>query len=377
MMKSSLRILLLVSSLLCHAEILLTTNPVLQDGPDAEVAGVSDLGPLRFLPIIRGRDVGFSARFGGRSVWVFGDTPLNSAAEDGSRWRSGTWAWAAGFDARRGLVLREPLDRKKAPAEFLPFRPEELAYNSSHNREELGEARSRWGLWVGPLVIEPSTGRALVFYSKVMCKVGPWAFESVGQSLALWDRPDHPRVRPDVRPGANEPTMLFPRGDVPPAAGAMAIGDEIYAYHCSKTGTAFPCILGRVTFANALKREAWRFFAGNDRWSDDWHAAVPVMNAAPMLTVHWNQHLKRFLAVYSTPLVNTIEIRTAKRPQGPWSMAQVVVTGLAPRSEGTWDYCGMAHPELARGNGRVEYITYCRDTGFLLSEIRLVELRFK
>ena len=35
------------------------------------------------------------------------------------------------------------------------------------------------------------------------------------------------------------------------------------------------------------------------------------------------------------------------------------------------------HAELARENGRVEYLTYCRGTGFLSSEIRLVELRFK
>jgi hypothetical protein len=37
----------------------------------------------------------------------------------------------------------------------------------------------------------------------------------------------------------------------------------------------------------------------------------------------------------------------------------------ARSSDQTWDYCGMAHPELTRDNGRVEYITYCRDTGFL------------
>jgi hypothetical protein len=94
------------------------------------------------------------------------------------------------------------------------------------------------------------------------------------------------------------------------------------------------------------------------------------------LSVHWNEHLRRYLAVYSTPLINTIEIRTALRPEGPWSASRVVFKGKAPSTE-TWDYCGMAHAELARESGRIEYVTYCRETGFLRSEIRLVEMTLR
>jgi len=176
---------------------------------------------------------------------------------------------------------------------------------------------------------------------------------------------------------AEEPTLLFPKGDAPLGAGALGVGDLIYAYGCQKEGMAFSCIVGRAMFANAMTRDAWRFFAGNGRWSDDWRAAVPVMQGAPMLSVHWNGHLGRYLAVYSTPLVNTIEIRTAEQPEGPWSGSRVVVIGRAPTNDKAWDYCGMSHAELARDDGQVEYITYCRETGFLKSEIRLVEVTFK
>ena len=69
----------------------------------------------------------------------------------------------------------------------------------------------------------------------------------------------------------------------------------------------------RVRFEDALRREAWQFFAGNARWSTDWKDALPVMNAAPILTVHWNGYLGKYLAVYSTPLENSISIRTAER----------------------------------------------------------------
>jgi hypothetical protein len=376
---SRLCLLLMIGCICCPEAVRapVSSRPQAQAAPEAAVEGVRDLGPLQSLSVIRGRDGGYSARFGGLSVWVFADTPLNAPSEDGSRWRSSTRGWTGNFDARNGVALRDSVDRKGAPGEFLPFTPDELAYNAAHNREELGEARSRWGLWPGPLVVEPKTGKAIVFYSKVMCGNGPWAFESVGQSIALWDDLDHQPVRLEVRLGADEPTLLFPKGDAPPAAGAVAVGDSIYAYDCRKEGMAFSCIVGRAKFSEALKRASWRFFAGNGRWSDDWNAAVAVMNAAPMLSVHWNKHIGRFLAVYSAPLVNTIEIRTAERPEGPWSAGRVVVTGIAPKTKGTWDYCGMAHAELARDDGRVEYFTYCRETGFLASEIRLVEVTFK
>jgi hypothetical protein len=353
------------------------SHPTPDSGPDAEVIRVRDLGPLKFRRTISGRDVGYSARFGDRSVWVFGDTILNSRAADGSRWRSSTWCWTSDFDARNGLSFNEPVDQRGAPGEFLPFTEEESAHNANHNREALpDDQRSRWALWPGPVVADLKTRKAYVFYSKVFSRVGPWAFKSVGRSIAVWDEPNRKPVRPRVRPGAAEPTLLFPENDPPLGEGALVVGDWLYAYGCQQEGSAFPCILGRVKFAEALTRDAWQFFAGDSIWVKDWRAAVTVLLAAPMLSVHWNEHLRRYLAVYSTPLINTIEIRTAPRPEGPWSASRVVVKGKVPLTE-TWDYCGMAHAELARENGRIEYLTYCRETGFLRSELRLVEVMFR
>src|SRR5580765_7091363 len=297
-----------------------------QNGLEARLESARDLGPIRFLRIIRGRDVGFSARFANRSVWVFGDTPLNSAGIDGYRWRSSTWAWISDFDAHDGLgVFHEPVDRNGTPREFLPFTDEELSYNSKHNQLDLPEAeRSRWALWPGPLVVDSATGKAFVFYAKVFSRAtGPFDFESVGESIALWERPERSPLRSQLRTRAGETTLLFPKGDAPLGSGALRAGDWLYSYGCQQQGMTFACIVGRARFAEVLKREAWRFFAGNDHWSEDWHAAVTVMSAAPMLSVHWNNRLGRFLAVYSTPLVNTIEIRTAPRPEGPWSTGRV------------------------------------------------------
>src|SRR5204862_219840 len=82
-------------------------------------------------------------------------------------------------------------------------------------------------------------------------------------------------------------------------------------YGCEQQATVFRCLIGRATFDDALTRSSWRFFAGSDRWTDNWRQSTPIMNAAPMLSVHWNDYLGQYLAVYSTPLVNTVEFRTA------------------------------------------------------------------
>lgn len=353
--------------------------PIPGTNPRVEVVKVKDVGPLHFLKAIRGRDGGFSAFFGNRSVWVFGDTPLNYAAEDGSRWRSSTWCWTEDLDAEDGIQgLLDPVDANGAPGEFLPFTEEELEYNHVHNRTDVVEAeRSRWALWPGPIVIDSVSKKAYVFYSKVYSKIGAWNFEAIGSSIAVWESPDQTVIRPKVGVLGEDSTILFPKGDVFIGYGAVAVENWLYAYGGEKKGLSFPCIVGRVKFSDALNRKSWQFFAGNGRWSDDWKDAVPVIDAAPMLTVHWNQYLGKYLAVYSEPLVNNISIRTADRPQGPWSNSQVVVQCIPPTNKEAWTYGGMAHPEFTKENGRIEYFTYCRETGFLKSEVRLVELSFR
>ncbi|MDD5224313.1 MAG: DUF4185 domain-containing protein [bacterium] len=347
--------------------------------PAGEVASTREIGPVKFQDAIRGRDGGFSARFGGKSVWVFGDTALESAAADGATWRSSTWCRSTDSDPSDGIDCRdEPLDANNAPYEFLPFTNEEFNYNQAHFRTDIPEAdQSRWALWPGPVVVDPDSGKALVFYSKVFARPGAWNFEMVGYSFATWESPDLLPVRPEVNPGADEPTLLFPEGATQIGSGALIHDGYVYVYGCRSEWLSWPNFLGRVRFSEALNRQAWEFYQGANTWNGNLDTAVKVLEAATMITVHWNDYLKKFLAVYSTPLVNTLSFRTADRPEGPWSDAREFHQGLAPLDSEQWDYSGLAHPEFARENGRIEYVSYYRPTEFLKGETRLVEVTFK
>ena len=74
--------------------------------------------------------------------------------------------------------------------------------------------------------------------------------------------------------------------------------------------------------------------------------------------------------------MNTLSLRTAPAPEGPWSVAQRIHEGEAPVGDDAWIYCGLGHAELQQESGRREYLTYYRTTGFLKGELRLVEVRF-
>ena len=346
-----------------------------------EIASIRDLGPLKFHKSIRGRDGGFSARFKGCAVMVFGDTVLNAPGDDGINWLSNSSCRTDDFDARDNLSdLTDPLNSDGVAKHFLPFTEKESAYNAEHFRPDVpGDKRSRYALWPGAVLVGPRGDKAMVVYSKLLAgSKGPFDFKLLGTSLATWESPDASPIRPAARPNSEDPTILFPEGDVKIGHGAVVVGDWIYAYGSETqkdaNGVSWPCIVGRVKYDKALERVAWRFYAGDGRWSSNFTDAVAIMDAAPALSIHWNEYLGKYIAVYSSQFVNNITIRTANGPEGPWSQPVVAVECLAPRNERAWSYCGMAHPVFAKERGRIEYFTYCREAGPFEGEIRLVEL---
>ncbi len=344
------------------------------------VAQVRDLGAMPFAKEIRGRDGGYSACFKGRSVWVFGDTVLDSNLDSGNNWRTSTCCWTTAIDLQKGeITCKEILDSQGLPSEFIPFTLDEEEYNRINNRQSLPEEhRSRWALWPGPIVIDPDSGQAYIFYFKVYAKPGPFNFEHVGASLAIWINPDEAVQRPVLAAETAEPTLLFPKGDVSIGNGALIVGEWLYAYGTLPSKTfACPCIVGRVKLTKALNRKKWRFYAGKKGWVEDWKEAIVIMDAAPILSIHWNPYFKKYLAVYSNPISNTISVRSANRPEGPWSKQNVMVVGMSSPNHNVWNYCGLAHPEFSLENGRIEYWTYYRDLGAFRGEVRLVEVRYQ
>ena len=345
------------------------------------VEGARELGPLPFAKAIRGRDGGYSARLGGRSVFVFGDTTLEVEADDGYRWRTSTRAWTADADASDGLTgFEEPMDSKSAPPEFLPLTPAEKLFNDTHFGPKaqpgcIPDCGARFALWPGAVVALPEGG-ALVFYTKLTARPGDFNFSGLGNSLASWKKPEEPPVRPEVRPGESEPTLLFPRGE--PALGTAALleGDELFAFACDCSGLSCPCSLARAKVKDALTRSAWRFLE-DGRWTSDAGDADALFDGGAMMSVHRSALTGGFLALYSKPASAEVVLRTAPSLEGPWSEELHLFDAMPPDDPKAFPYAALAHPELVRDGGHKEYVTYFRGTGFLQGELRLVELTLR
>jgi hypothetical protein len=196
----------------------------------------------------------------------------------------------------------------------------------------------------------------------------------VGSSIAVWSDLDSAVLRPALRPDTAEPTLLFQPSALQPSTGAVVVRDTLYLYATRSIFCSNSVFVARAPLARALDHEAWRYYGGQARWSRDASEAAEVMQASPHVSVHWNAHLRKYVAITNRTLDDGIEIRTAGRPEGPWSAPQLIATGAQPPWEGLHNWAALAHPELARDGGRIEYVSYRHPTSDFSHEIRLMEI---
>ena len=328
---------------------------------------------------------GFSSSFAGRSVWAFEDGLLTRVSAEGREFRVNRWAWTDDLDARDGIQLQEPEYTIERSRQLLPLTPDEKLFNDTHIQDPthtsgFGTAVSteQWALFPGPVIVDPDRGRALVVYRKIrMGNVyggGSWTF--AGHSLAVWEHPDSAVVRPVLRPETEYPTMLF-QGDEPGFGSGAAVADDfLYLYAEIRGGIGMDCIVARAPLAEALDRNAWRFYAGDDTWTTDWTGAVPVLGGRNP-SVLWNEHLGKYLAVHNGGFGDNIFIRTADHPEGPWSSARLIYRRWFPTGKPMSSNGVVVHPEYARENGRIQYLTFSRSKGPFNQELRLLEVTLK
>jgi len=345
--------------------------------PDFGVSKAEDLGIVEVSGTIRGRDGGYSGMAFGRSVWVFGDTVLSQPTSTGVTWLNNSWSYTTDLDAGNGVSgLEERLDDAGTPNEFFPLTPEEQEYNEAHRGDpcKAEPCGARWAMWPGPVVADEARGRVLIVYGKVHAAPGDFNFYGVGQSIAVWKSFDALPERPVLAPGTEEPTLMFSKDEPSFGSAAVVHDDMLYVWACDLDWLAKPCRLARVPLEKVLERKEWRYFAGESDWSADLRDAEPVFEGNDIMSVFWCPHLERFVALYSQPMDRVTSVRTAVAPQGPWTKAVKAFDALKPDGDG-WIYDALAHPELAEEDGRVQYVTYSRATGFLQSEMRLVRVK--
>jgi Domain of unknown function (DUF4185) len=342
------------------------------------VVQASDLGTIPTNPDILGRDGGYSAVFGGYSVWLYSDTFLAQPNAEDFTLISDSWSYTSDLNAQGGITgFTERLDSKGAPTMILTNTAEEVAFNAAHNVNncQASPCGARWALWPGAIVVDPASDNALVFYSLVFAQPGNFNFQSVGTSVATWQNfaslPQRPTINPPVV--AAHPDLLFNQNEPTFGSAALIRAGTLYAYGCGiPTGSGFDkgCRLGRVDPGNVLNRSAWTYYTGSG-WSAQINQSQPVFSGNNILSVAWNSFLNKYVAVYSQPFSNNVLLRTAPNPEGPWSGPTLAFVAIAPSSGNIYD--ALAHLEYAENGGQTIFVSYSRSTPApFTSEVRLV-----
>lgn len=355
-----------------HAEKVVEYTAVL---PSPKVIGMRELGAKAIAASGEGP---FSASWGGKEVWAFGHHFL-STPEGRHGFRSSSWLWSdAGQEGDKLGPMHQPTDHRGQPLLLLPFTKEEETFNRARSDPgTLEGSGERWSIEPGSVIPLPDKKGALLFYVKKFIRPGGLeGITKLGTSITLWKDPTAPAVRGNLRLGTNDPTLLFQPGEPEMGEGAHVWEGYLYAHGARHLKPRNQLIIGRVPLDQALQRSAWQFYVGNGQWNSDWQQAVTVANDC-CGTVHWNWYLGKFAHMWIGFGAGTLSISTADRPEGPWSLIQEIPLGQGLTGKEGKIRALIAHPELSKERGRIEYLTYQQATGMFRSETRLVELVFK
>jgi hypothetical protein len=348
--------------------------------PDLTVLKVTFLGTLPTNLDILGRDGGYSTVFQGYSIWLYGDTFLAKPNAEDFTLISDSWSYTTDLNAQDGITgFQERVDSGGAPTMILPETSAEQIFNAVHNSNNCQEqpCGARWALWPASIVVDPTSGHALIFYMLVYALPGSFNFQAIGNSVATWqsfqDQPQRPAISPPVVAG--HPDLLFDQNEPSFGSAALISGGMLYVYGCGipTSGSDKGCRLGRVSPSNVLDRSAWTYYAGNGAWSAQIGDAVHVFTGDNILSVAWNNYLQQYVAVYSAPFSQNVMMRSSHYPEGPWSSEVTAFTAMQPASGNVYD--AHAHPEYDANGGQTIYVTYSRSTPApFSSEVRLVAI---
>lgn len=292
-----------------------------------------------------GTDDAYTVALGGeRTLWLFGDTFLGerSAGRAAAAFVSNTVAVQTGLDPSHAVLDRWPTDAG-AGAVFTASEPGEWLW-------PLHGARIGPGLLLFFMRVR-STRPELATHAEAWAQEGSLGFFEVVGAAARWvaDADAHPS---SWRP---EPVELPPTDSVLGTA-VVVDGDHLYAYGY-RAGDA---LLARWPLALAGRCEltAPEWWAGAAGWSADAQAAAPVLSpVVTEFTVHRHRDGRFLHTQVGDPLAPVVELRSAPRPEGPWSAPVPAYTPPESGREGVIAYAGKAHPELLGGDLVITYAT--------------------
>ncbi|KAK9248431.1 hypothetical protein V1506DRAFT_528926 [Lipomyces tetrasporus] len=276
------------------------------------------------------RDIGCSSVIGGVPFWAFGDTfPLN---RDGKMIGLLTSTCATGNVLNPVKCRYWDCDREGRPAQFLPFTDEEMKFNRDHQHG----GKKRFYLWSFSKIAETAPGEGYILFHKGRTESQQMK-DNVGYGIQI----AKVKLSPDKSKLVatrimNEP---FFRGGVL-WGGFDTVVDHDYVYlYGGKDGHIYCARVQKNRMADKSAYEFWN----KDRWTKDENQKSGLFWKLQSGSVFWSRYYKCFVLIGCTMWAdNKIIMRSAPRPEGPWTSDTLLHQLYKPQSG--INYCVNAHP---------------------------------
>jgi hypothetical protein len=320
-----------------------------------QIYGARDLGKLQQSDQkVIGRDAGLSGMVGNRPFWAFGDTLYNTVGLNAKRYqfRSFTGGYGDLLDPLK--VTDSPRASDGQLEQTVPFSEAELAYNMSTNQFD-----DRFAIWPAG-VIPIDSENSYVFYGVFLIKPGNLNYTKKSTGVA--------KIQPGQYVATRIADNLFGNKQV---GYQFREGDEIYVSSCRVDWVLAPCKVGKVQYLSVTDPTAYQWWDGKN-WQGNYTAGKDIVDGSTTgLSIKHNPFLKKYTMVYSTFYdPNTVKLRLADKPEGPWSESQDIFKLPQPAAGKENNYAVSTHPEYDP-TGKQLYVSYLNGND---SNIHLVQI---
>ena len=333
----------------------------------ADVAGTIDLGR-------------------GRSLWLFGDT------------------WIGAVESNRHTKASKLVANSIAIQEQGPT-PGPIGFfwgNSNSTTHPAAwfapDTTNTWFWPAGSGTVAPDAGgkpRLVVFLNEIGRRKGDtsvFGFKLVGGSLALIDHFDATPDRWAVRRVQNPHVLVSTSNRIDTTWGADVVtvtdysvpgSGVLFIYGIRETSTTNKDLLvARCPAGSVDDFSSWRFYAGDGPWASDAAQAVSIaddlVNEFSVDLISWAGREQFVLIQSEGGFGRRISIRTADRPEGPWTEPVAVYTvDELSKSRNYFTYAARAHNELSGPNELlVSFVVNSTDFGEMIRQADIYRPRF-
>lgn len=303
-----------------------------------------------------GQDAAYSIPINtNETLWVFGDTFVGTFNEMGKRiierMPNNTGLICRSKDAASGLTDFNFLtDEQGELRQLIPLLPDE---DPAIHR-----------LWaMHGCCIE---NKVYLFYIRIkILPEGQWPYKFAvdGSGLAVANYPELKFQRIEDHGS----TILWRKDEPLFGVAVLPVKADgfVYVYGSYYNDWKHYCALARALLDSLGYIAYYEYLISpKPEWSVDRARAISILEGMPTeMSVSYNAYLGGYLAIHSLETTGKIVGRTAPHPWGPWSEPVVLWTPKVPLRNplvynGPLVYAGKEHPELAKENGKVIYLTY-------------------